>query len=408
MSTGNCVIIGAGHAGVSLALQLRKEGWTGGIQLISAEADLPYHRPPLSKDLLAGTRTAEQIRLRPEQTYADNSIELLLKSEVTAIDIAARTVRLDNGNAVPYSKLALCTGARARILPTAEPRESVFYIRTLADIEHLPRHALPGKRAVLIGAGYIGLEAAAQLMQKGVKVTLLEKADRILNRVTAPAVSKYFAEAHASHGVEIHTGVHIEKLSESNQVFEIQSASGNNLVADFLVVGIGIIPNVELAGRAGLRVEQGIVVNEYAQTSDPHIYAAGDCTVHPSALYGRYLRLESVQNATDQARVAAANICGKNIQYDTVPWFWSDQYDIKLQTAGLHNGHDTVVVRGKIGNTPNSGFAVFYLQDGRLLAADCINRPKEFIASKQWIRNKARIVPEMLANAELELNHISG
>ncbi len=406
MNTEHCVIVGASHAGVSLALQLRKEGWTGGIQLISAEAELPYHRPPLSKDFLAGTRSADQIRLRPEKTYADNSIELLLNSEVIAIDRAAKTVQLGDGNSVSYSKLALCMGARARVLAAAVPRENIFYIRTLADLERLAKYALPGKRAVLIGGGYIGLEAAAQLTKKGVKVTLLEVGDRILNRVAAPVVSEYFSALHSSHGVEIYTGVQIEKISEANGVIAIHRTSDHVLEADFIIVGIGIIPNVELAERAGLRIEQGIVVNEFAQTSDPHIYAAGDCTSHPSILYQRQLRLESVQNATDQARVAAANICGKVVQYDTVPWFWSDQYDTKLQTAGLHNGHDSVVVRGDPGNFLESGFAVFYLKDGRLLAADCINRPKEFMASKQLIRSGAKIEPALLANSELELGSI--
>jgi len=406
MNIENCIIIGASHAGVSLALQLRKEGWAGGIQLISAEAELPYQRPPLSKDFLAGTKTADQIRLRPEKAYADNSIELLLNSEVVSIDCTARTVLLGNGDAIPYSKLALCMGARARILPSAEPRENIFYIRTLTDLDRLARYALPGRRAVLIGGGYIGLEAAAQLTQKGVNVTLIEVADRILNRVTAPVVSDYYSALHSSHGVEIKTGVQIEKMSEANRVIEIRSTAGNIFNADFVIIGIGILPNVELAERAGLRIEQGIVVNEFAQTSDPHIYAAGDCTSHPSALYERHLRLESVQNATDQARVAAANICGKAVQYDTVPWFWSDQYDIKLQTVGLQNGHDTVVLRGNPGSFPNSNFAVFYLRDGRLLAADCINRPKEFMASKQLIRNKSNIDPALLANPELELGYI--
>lgn len=402
MNTENCVIIGASHAGVSLALQLRKEGWGGSIQLISAEAELPYHRPPLSKDFLTGMKTADQIRLRPEKTYADNAVELLLNCEVTAIDCVAQTVQLHGGNSVSYSKLALCVGARPRILALAEPRENIFYIRTLEDLTRLTEYVHPGKRGVLVGGGYIGLEAAAQLAQKGVKVTLLEVADRILNRVTAPVVSNYFTALHSSHGVAIHTGVHIESISGVNQGIQIRCNVGSDIEADFVIVGIGITPNIELAARAGLRIDQGIVVNEFAQTSDPQIHAAGDCTMHPSALYQRHLRLESVQNATDQARVAAANICGKKIQYDAVPWFWSDQYDIKLQTAGLHNDHDTVVVRGDPVTSPESGFAVFYLKDGRLLAADCINRPKEFMASKQLIRNRAVIDHASLANEKID------
>lgn len=407
MTVENCIIIGASHAGVSLALQLRREGWTGGIQLLSADPELPYHRPPLSKDFLAGAKTGDQIRLRPEKVYADNAIELMMNCEVTAIDCAARTIALRDGGRLAYSRLALCVGAQVRTLPLAGPGNNVFYIRTLADVTRLTGNVQAGKRAVLVGGGYIGLEAAAQLVQKGVEVTLLEVADRILNRVTAPELSNYFSALHASHGVVIRTGVSIEAISATDKASSIRIDDGSEIEADFIIVGIGISPNTGLAASAGLLIDQGIVVDEYARTSDPNIYAAGDCTLHPSALYRRQLRLESVQNATDQARIAAANICGKNIVYDTVPWFWSDQYDIKLQTAGLNTGYDAIVVRGDPTNASGTGFVVFYLQQGRLVAADCINRPKEFMASKQFIRSGVKVNLQSLADDEIDIVNIA-
>lgn len=403
MSAENCIIVGASHAGVSLALQLRREGWAGGIQLLSAESELPYHRPPLSKDLLAGTKTADLIRLRPEKVYADNAIELLLNCEATAIDCAERTIQLRDSRQIGYSRLALCVGARVRTLPLSGSNDNVFYIRTLADVTRLAGHVQGGKRAVLIGGGYIGLEAAAQLVQKGVEVTLLEATDRILNRVTAPVLSNYFYTLHKSHGVVIQTGVSIDAISGTDGAVSIRMNDGSEIEADFIIVGIGITPNTDLAASAGLQIDEGIVVDEYARSSDPFIYAAGDCAQHPSALYQRPLRLESVQNATDQARIAAANICGKNLVYDAVPWFWSDQYDVKLQTAGLNTGYDAAVVRGDPANASSTGFAVFYLRQGRLLAADCINRPKEFMASKQLIRSTVAISQAQLADEGTDL-----
>jgi 3-phenylpropionate/trans-cinnamate dioxygenase ferredoxin reductase component len=403
MSLDNCVIIGASHAGVSLALQLRKEGWTGGIQLIGAETELPYHRPPLSKDLLAGEKTLDGIRLRPEKIYADNAIELLLGCEVVEIDRSSSCVRLKDGRELSYSKLALCTGAVVRALPQAGQQQNIFYIRTAADTAKLSASLGAGKKAVIIGAGYIGLEAAAQLVQKGVQVNVLEVAERILNRVTAPDVSAYFTALHRKHGVIIDTGVTVTALEGEALVKRVLCSDGKAYEADIVIVGIGILPNVELAERAGLTVEQGIVVDEFACTSDPRIFAAGDCTWHPSALYGRQQRLESVQNANDQARVAAANICGKQVSYDAVPWFWSDQYATKLQTAGVNAGFDQAVTRGDITDANSEGFAVFYCQAGRVLAVDCINRPKEFLIGKRLVQGQVQVDTAALMDESFDL-----
>ncbi len=404
----NCIIIGASHAGVSLALQLRKEGWKGSIQLLSDEAELPYHRPPLSKEYLSGQKNLDAIRLRPMKVYDDNAIELLLSTTVTSIDKESKTVSLASGGQLSYAKLALCTGACVRKLPLPGALNNVFYIRAATDIEPLLAQIEEGKRALIIGAGYIGLEVAAVLSDKGVRVTVLEMSERVLQRVTGEAMSTFMQGLHESHGVEIHTGVEVAELQGSDKVEKVLCADGNEFDTDFLIVGIGVTANTALAETAGLTVKRGIQVNEYAQSSDPDIFAAGDCTVYPSLIYQRQIQLESVQNANDQARVVAANICGGAKIYDAVPWFWSDQYNIKLQMTGLNEGHDQVVCRGNIEPETSPSFALFYLKQGILIAADCVARPKEFMISKKLIKNRQLIDPAILQNESIEpINFVS-
>ncbi len=400
--SNNCIIVGASHAGVSLALQLRKEAWTGSIQLISDETELPYHRPPLSKEYLSGQKDLEAIRLRPLKTYADNEIELLLATTVSQIHRESKSVSLSNGEQLDYDKLALCTGASVRKLPLSDSLINVHYIRRAEDVQRLSSQLKPCKRAVVVGGGYIGLEVAAVMAKKGVRVTVLEMSERILQRVTSEAMSSFMQQLHESHGVEIHTGVEVLELQGSNAVERVVCADGREFESDFVIVGIGVTANSSLAESAGLVVERGIQVNEYGQSSDADIYAAGDCTVHPSLLYQGDIQLESVQNANDQARVVAANICGRKQLYDAVPWFWSDQYDIKLQMAGLNEGYDQVVCRGADEVGPKVSFALFYLKQGRLLAADCVARPKEFMVSKQLIKNQAVIDPMILQDEAIE------
>lgn len=402
MPESRCIIIGASHAGVSLALQLRKEGWIGAITLIGAEPELPYHRPPLSKDFLAGEKTLEAISLRPEKLYRDNTIELVLGKRVARLEPEAHRVTLDTGEELSYTKLALCTGSFVRRLPAAEGYNNVFYIRTAADVLQLGKLIGAGKRAVIIGAGYIGLEAAAALVKQQVAVTVLELADRVLQRVTGAEMSAYLETLHRHHGVTIHTATGVRGFTGSGDIDSVVCEDGRSYAADFVIIGIGILPQTELAMAAGLHVEQGIVVDAGARTSDPDIYAAGDCTVHPSAVYGRNLRLESVQNATDQARVAAANICGKETVYDAVPWFWSDQYSIKLQTVGLSQDYDNLVIRGDTETLENNGFALFYRRGIELLAVDCVNRPKEFMVSKQLLKTGRRVDAGLLADESVE------
>ena len=352
MRESSCVVIvGAGHSGAELAVTLRNEGWTGRIVLIGDEPGLPYHRPPLSKAYLAGETAPEGLLLRAAAAYEKTDVERWTEGRVISIDRESHRVTLSDGRTQAYTKLALATGGRARhlppsLLPSGSP--NVHVLRTLADAQGLRVQMRPGARLIVIGAGYVGLETAASAIKLGLQVTVLEAAPRVLARVTAPEVSAFYEAAHRAAGVDLRTGVQIEALERDGdgRVSAAQLADGTRVPADVLLVGIGQQPNVELAVGCGLQFDNGVVVDEYSTTSDPDIIAIGDCSNHPSRLFGRRLRLESVPNALDQARAAAATLCGKHKVYDTVPWFWSDQYDLKLKTAGLFEGYNRLVLRG--------------------------------------------------------------
>lgn len=396
------VIVGASHAGVSLALQLRREGWEGRIQLVGAEKELPYHRPPLSKDLLSGQKELDAIRLRPEKVYADNDIELLLGTTALKIDKNQRALHLHDGRVLQYENLALCTGAKVRQLPLASDSERVLYLRTSADVAQLQALAEPRKHAVIIGGGYIGLEAAAVLRKMELQVTVLEMAPRVLARVTSEVLSDYLTSLHMMHGVSIKTSTQVNGIQEQAGKLKVACNDDTEYLADFVLVGIGVNPNTALAETAGVKLDDGILVDEQGRTSEPHIFAAGDCTRHPNRFAGGPVRLESVQNANDQARVVAANMVGKASIYDAAPWFWSDQYDIKLQMAGLNTNYDSTITRGDITNSDNEGFCVFYLRAGELVAVDSVARPKEFMAGKQLIAKGITPDPAALADEQVE------
>ena len=353
------VIVGASHAGVSLALQLRKEGWQGGIQLVGAEHHLPYHRPPLTKDFLAGNKEAGQIQLRPEKVYTDNDIELRLGCHVAELDTQNKLLKLESDEGLAYLRLALCVGARERKLPFGNELSGLHYVRSLDNVAALQQSLPEQGNVVIIGGGYIGLEAAAVLRQAGHQVTVLEMADRILQRVTCVEMSEYMTSLHEANGVRIVTGTEVSDIVGKSRVETVRTESGQQYPADVVIVGIGVIPNSELAQSAGITVDDGIVVDQYTRTSAKDVFAAGDCTRYPSTVYQRSIRLESVQNANDQARAAAANMAGKQQAYDALPWFWSDQYQVKLQMAGLSEGYDQVVSRGKPELTNDEGFALF-------------------------------------------------
>ena len=396
------VIVGASHAGVSLALQLRREGWEGPIQLVGAEKELPYHRPPLSKELLSGQKELDAIRLRPEKIYADNDIELLLDTTALKIEKEQRSLHLHDGRVLQYENLALCTGAKVRQLPLALDSERVLYLRTAADVAQLQALAQPGKHAVIIGGGYIGLEAAAVLRKMELEVTVLEMAPRVLARVTSEVLSDYLTSLHMMHGVSIKTSTQVNGIQGHEGKLQVVCNDNTEYLADFVLVGIGVGPNTTLAETAGVSLDDGIVVDEKGCTSVPHIFAAGDCTRHPNRFAGGNVRLESVQNANDQARVVAANMVGKASIYDAAPWFWSDQYDIKLQMAGLNSNYDSTVTRGDPTNAENGGFCVFYLRAGELVAVDSVARPKEFMAGKQLIARGITPDKANLADEQIE------
>lgn len=407
MSEQTCIVVGASHAGTTLALQLRREGWAGNILLVSEENELPYHRPPLSKELLAGKKTLDEIRLRPAKLFADNNVELMLGTRVEKLDREAKSVTLSDGSLRYYDKLAICTGASVRTLPGSENFDNVFTIRNAADIEKFRPLAIPGRKVVIVGGGYIGLEAAAVLRSMELEVTVIEAAQRVLERVTSEVMSAYMTQLHASRGVTIVTNTMVSELRGEGSVQTVVCADGSAFEADFVIAGIGVVPNVALCEEAGLATDRGVLVDENAQTTDANIYAAGDCARHPSALYRRPLLLESVQNATDQSRVAAANICGKVIAYDAVPWFWSDQYEIKLQMVGLSEGFDEIAIRGTPEVDSQSGFALFYLKEGVVIAADCVGRPKEFMLAKKLVKEQASVTAARLADESVEVTALA-
>ncbi len=395
------VVVGASHAGVELALGVRRDGFAGRLILIGAEPTLPYHRPPLSKAFLAGDKQLYEIDLRPAALYEKQGFELLRDTLVTAIDLVRKRVVLGDGNELAYDALALATGSRVRRLNVpGSTLDGIHYIRTVRDIESFRERLGPGTRMVIVGGGYIGLEVAAVSVRKGVEVTVLEAAPTLLSRVTAPDMASFYARVHREEGVEVRTGATVTGFTGGNEVESVMCSDGTRHAADLIVVGIGILPEVALAEAAGLEVDDGIVVDEHTRTSDPHIVAAGDCTNHPSRLYGRRVRLESVPNAVEQAKVAAATLCAKDKVYDTVPVFWSDQYELKLQIAGLSQGHDQVVIRGSMAERH---FAAFYLRGGTLIAVDAVNSPAEFMAGKRLIAARAGIEPERLADTSVPM-----
>jgi 3-phenylpropionate/trans-cinnamate dioxygenase ferredoxin reductase component len=383
VTEGRALVVGASHAGVQVAAGLRQQGWSGEVVVVGDEPALPYHRPPLSKAYLAGTSSLQDLALRKAEFYAKHDIRLV-QSTVTQVDRAAQQVGLNDGTTMGYTHLALCTGGRVRTLDVSGiDLPGVFYLRTFADVESIRALAASGSHAVIVGGGYVGLETAASLRALGLDVTVLEAAERVLERVTAPEVSAFYERVHRDAGVVIRTGAQVSAMAGDQRVREVVLRGGERIPADLVVVGVGLVPNTELAAEAGLYVENGIVIDDLARTSDPRIVAAGDCASHRMARYDRLVRLESVPSAGEQAKTAAATLCGKERPIAALPWFWSDQYDLKLQIAGLNLGYDELVLSGD--PSRDRDFTCYYLQQGRLLAADCVNRPRDFLKAKQLI-----------------------
>ncbi|MGI9228446.1 MAG: NAD(P)/FAD-dependent oxidoreductase [Gammaproteobacteria bacterium] len=403
--TQHCIIVGGGHAAAALAPELRQQGWQGDITVVCGEPHIPYQRPPLSKEFLAGDKGLEDIYIRPSAVYEQAKVQLLLNTQVTAVDRDNKRVQLSDGSSPAYSKLALTLGARVRTvdLPGVE-LQGISYLRNLADVQRIRQSVKSGGRAVIVGGGYIGLETAAVLNRLGMQVTVVEMQDRVLQRVTAPQVSAFYSRIHREAGVTIRCNTGITAFAGNGKVEKVLCSDGTELSADLVVIGVGILPETELAEAAGLEVENGIKVNSRTQTSDPDIYAAGDCTCHPNPIYDRWLRLESVQNASEQARITAMSICDKPADYKALPWFWSDQYDLKLQIAGLSQGFDQLVIRGDI--EQGRSFAAFYLQQDKIIAVDAVNKAAEFMFGKKLISRGAVIDTNKLANAAVPLKEL--
>ena len=400
------VIAGAGHAAGQAVVSLRQGGFSGRIIMIGEEPYLPYQRPPLSKKFLAGELVRERLNIRQERFYAKHEIEVRLATRVVEIIRPKQKAVLNDGSHLSYDRLLLATGSHIRKLDIANPElNGVHYLRTIDDVLGIKADFKAGARLVIIGAGYIGLEVAAVANSRGLNVTVLEVADRVMNRVVAPEVSEFFESIHREAGVDIRCNRDPNGILVGDRtVRAIKSPDGIELPADLVVIGVGILPTVDIAESAGLECDNGIIVDEFCRTGDANILAIGDCTNHPNQLLGRRLRLESVHNAQEQAKTAAATILGKFHPYSQIPWFWSDQYDLKLQIVGISEGYDRVVLRG---DPHDRSFAAFYLQGDLLIAVDAINKAREFMLSKKLIANGARIDPEILADTEIPFKDLA-
>ena len=374
------VIVGGGHAAGQNAASLRQEGYDGEIIIIGDDTHIPYQRPPLSKQYLSGEHGLERVYLRPEKFYEERNIELRLGVTVTKINPDEHTVITSTGDTVSYEKLLLATGSRPRILNApGSDLPGIHYLRAVDDVDNIQAEIPQVNNVCIVGGGYIGLEVASVIVSAGHNVTVLEMEDRILQRVTTPKMSAFYEELHSSHSVNIVTNTSVSGFTGDTRVEKVLCGD-LSIPADLIIVGIGIIPNIELAETAGLACDNGIIVDEYCRTSNPDIFAAGDNTNHPNPILNRRLRLESVPNAMEQARVAAANMIGGDKTYETIPWFWSDQYGLKLQMMGFSADGETEVIRG---DKATNQFAVFYLHENTVVAVDAVNSPREFMVCKQ-------------------------
>jgi 3-phenylpropionate/trans-cinnamate dioxygenase ferredoxin reductase subunit len=403
---GPVVIVGAGHAGFQLAASLRQAGFKEPIYLINDEAHLPYQRPPLSKAYLKGTGGPDSLTFRPAKFYADQNIDLIADHAVS-IDRAARKLKLASGTSLDYGHLVLATGARNRLLdiPNANLPD-VRYLRILDDSEDMRKRLASSKHVVVIGAGFIGLEFAATARIKGLEVDVLELASRVMARAVTAEVSEYFQRQHTAAGIRIHLGVQATAIeAENRKVSGVSLSDGCHIPADLVVVGVGVLPNVELAGEAGLPVASGIIVNEHLLTADPDISAIGDCALFESPPFGGSLRLESVQNATDHARCVAARLVGDDKPYDGHPWFWSDQGDDKLQMVGLTTGYDRVVLRG---DPAQKAFSAFCYRGDKLVGIESVNRAGDHMFGRRLLAAGGSITAEQAADQHFDLKKALG
>ena len=401
MPQGTVLIVGAGHAGFQAAASLRQHGYGGRVCLINDEAHLPYQRPPLSKAYLKGEGRHDSLMFRPDKFYRDQNIELIA-DRAAFVDRTACRLLLASGRFLDYGHLVLATGARNRLLDVPNANlEDVRYLRTMDESEALRQRIASGQRVVVIGAGFIGLEFAATARAKGLEVDVVELGARVMARAVTAEISDFFQERHTAAGIRIHLGVQATSVeSDGSRVTGVSLSDGRHVPADLVVVGVGVLPNVELAAEAGLPVASGIIVDEQLLTSDPGISAIGDCALFASPRFGGSLRLESVQNATDHARCVAARLTGDAKTYDGLPWFWSDQGDDKLQIAGLTTGYDQVVVRG---DRAQRSFSAFCYKAGQLVGIESINRASDHVFGRKILGMNRSIEPEQAADLSFDL-----
>lgn len=408
METRDVIIVGSGHGGAQAAIALRQNGFEGSVMMISQDRELPYERPPLSKEYLSGDKPFERITIRPAQFWTDKNIELRLGVEVIAIDPAKHEVALKNGNRIGYGKLIWAAGGSPRKLTCSGAElKGVHSVRTREDVDALMNELDCGaKKAVVVGGGYIGLEAAAVLRKLDCQVTLLEAQPRLLARVAGEELSEFYEGEHQAHGVDLRLGTTVDCLEgEDGHVTGVRLNDGSRITADFVIVGIGIVPSVEVLADAGATCSNGVVVDKSCRTSLIDVFAIGDCAAHRNrwAHQDTMLRVESVQNANDMATLVAKFICGTQQDYDAFPWFWSNQYDLKLQTAGLSLGYDATVLRG---DPASRSFSVIYLKEGQVIALDCVNAMKDFVQGRKLVESSVTAAPSVLADTGIPLKEL--
>ena len=400
----NLLIIGAGQSAIQCISTLKKEGYSGSITLVGEEEHLPYQRPPLSKGFLEDSISKERLYFKKLEFFTENKVQLYLGLSAEKLEIDNQKVYLSDNSELEFDKLVFATGSRVRYLdfPGSELK-SIFYLRDLDDAEAIKKDLETSENLVIIGAGYIGLEAAAIAAKKNKIVTIIEMADRVMNRTVDPQISEYYLNLHKSYGVKFHFNTSLETINKVSDSLEVVCSDGTEVKADSVLIGAGVVPNIELAEEAGIYCDNGIIVDEFGQTNFKNIYACGDCTNHPNKILNKNLRLESVHNAMEQAKTVASSVMNNPMEYNQVPWFWSDQYDHKLQIVGLSGDHDLVTMRG---NTNDAKFMLFYTKDEELIAVDAINNPKEFLISRKLVANKVKIKPNVISDLNTNLNDL--
>ena len=398
------VIVGAGQSAIQCITSLRKEDYPGLITLVGEEEHLPYQRPPLSKGFLEDTVSNERLYFKKLEFFVENKVQLKLGTKAEEIDIENNNIHLSDNTKLSFDKLVFATGSSVRKLDfPGKDLNSIHYLRGLDDALSIKKDLQTRQNIVVVGAGYIGLEVAAIAAKQNKSVTVIEMADRVMNRTVDPQISDYYLNLHQKNGVTFKFNTSLKEIVGASNPEKVICSDGAEVKADMVIIGAGIMPNVELAENAGLSCDNGIVVNEFGKTDHTNIYACGDCTNHPNKLLNKKIRLESVHNAMEQSKTVASSIINKSIAYNQIPWFWSDQYDHKLQIVGLSGEHDKVIMRGDMSEAK---FMLFYTKDEKLIAVDAVNNSKEFLICKKLVANKVTIKPDEISNPDTNLNDL--